>query len=96
MFASHPDWSPDGERIVFITHGLGFDADSTKASNLYTIHPDGTGMTQLTQFGENDTRVGTPTWTPDGKQILFTHIQHDASNSTGTATRRSSTRMART
>jgi Tol biopolymer transport system component len=83
MFGSHPDWSPDGKRIVFITHGLGFDADSTRASNLYTINPDGTGMTQVTRFGDNDTRVGTPSWTPDGTQILFMHILRNASNPDG-------------
>ena len=83
MFGSHPDWSPDGRRIVFITHGLGFDADWTKASNLYTIDPDGTGMTQVTRFGDNDTRVGTPSWTPDGTRILFVHILRNVSNPDG-------------
>jgi Tol biopolymer transport system component len=80
MFGSHPDWSPDGKRIVFITHGLGFDADAAKTSNLYTIHPDGTGMTQVTRFGDNDTRVGTPSWTPDGSRILFMHILRNPSD----------------
>jgi Tol biopolymer transport system component len=83
MFGSHPDWSPDGKRIVFNTHGLGFDADWAKASNLYTINPDGTGLTQVTRFGDNDTRVGTPSWTPDGTQILFTHTLRNASNPDG-------------
>ena len=83
MFGSHPDWSPDGKRIVFVTHGLGFDADSRKASNLYTIDPDGTGTTRVTRFGENDTRVGTPSWTPDGTRILFTHIRRNASDPDG-------------
>jgi Tol biopolymer transport system component len=83
MFGSHPDRSPDAKRIVFVTHGLGFDADSTKASNLYAIEPDGTSLTQLTRFGDDDTRVGTPSWTPDGARILFTHIQRDASDPYG-------------
>jgi Tol biopolymer transport system component len=83
MFGSHPDWSPDGRRIVFSTHGLGFEADSRKASNLYTIRPDGTDITQITRFGEGDTRVGTPSWTPDGARILFTHIGRETSKPDG-------------
>ena len=83
MFGSHPDWSPSGKRIVFNTHGLGFEADWTKASNVYTINPDGTGLTQVTRFGDNDTRVSTPSWTPDGTRILFTHILRNASNPDG-------------
>src|SRR6185436_3832975 len=74
LFGSHPDWSRDGTRIVFSTHGLGFDADAAKESNLFTIGQDGTRLTQITQFGANDTRVTAPTWTPDGTRIIFTAI----------------------
>ena len=76
MFGNYPDWSPDGERIVFSTYPLGSFQQTTKATNLYTIRPDGTGLTQVTQFGENDTRAAQPTWTPDGERIVFT--QHRA------------------
>jgi Tol biopolymer transport system component len=41
--AIHADWSPDGQEIVY----SGFD--SMGLSELYTVHLDGTGLTQLTQ-----------------------------------------------
>ena len=74
LFAAYPDWSPDGERIVFNTYELSYFQDTTKASNLYTIRPDGTGLTQVTRFGNGDTRATQPSWTPDGRQIIFTWI----------------------
>jgi Tol biopolymer transport system component len=83
LFGSYPDWSPDGKTIVFSTHGLGSFQTTTKASNLYTIRPDGTGLTQVTHFGDNDTRATQPTWTPDGKQIIFTHILRNAAEAYG-------------
>jgi Tol biopolymer transport system component len=83
MFGSYPDWSPDGKRIVFNTYPLGSFQDTTKATNLYTIAPDGTGLTQVTHFGENDTRASQPTWTPDGKRITFMHIARTTSDPWG-------------
>jgi Tol biopolymer transport system component len=83
MFGSYPDWSPDGKTIVFSTHALGSFQTTTKASNLYTIRPDGTGLTQVTHFGDNDTRATQPTWTPDGKQIIYTHILRNAAEAYG-------------
>lgn len=89
MFASYPDWSPDGERIVFTTYDLGFRdsgnyADRMPASNLYTITPDGSDLRQLTHYepGDRPIRNGTasgdlasqPTWTPDGERIIFVNV----------------------
>jgi Tol biopolymer transport system component len=83
MFGSYPDWSPDAERIVFNTYPIGSFQDTTKATNLYTIRPDGTVLTQVTHFGENDTRASEPTWTPDGQQIIFVNIVRNPSNPWG-------------
>jgi Tol biopolymer transport system component len=38
-----------------------------RASNLYTINPDGTGETQLTTSGD----AGSPKWSPDGHRIAL-------------------------
>jgi len=83
LFGAYPDWSPDGQRIVFNTYPIGSFQDTTKAQNLYTIRPDGTEMTQVTHFGENDTRAAEPTWTPDGTRIIFMYIARDPSNPAG-------------
>jgi Tol biopolymer transport system component len=77
LFAAYPDWSPDGKRIVFNTYALGYHPTSTEPANLYTIHPDGSGLTQITHFGSNDTGATLPTWTPDGTQIMFVQITRD-------------------
>ena len=37
------DWSPDGELILFRVAGA-----KEQHGNIYTIHPDGSGLTQLT------------------------------------------------
>jgi Tol biopolymer transport system component len=83
LFGSYPDWSPDGQRIVFNTYPIGSFQDTTKAQNLYTIRPDGTGLTQVTHFGENDARAIEPTWTPDGTQIIFVHVTRNPSDPWG-------------
>ncbi len=83
LFGAYPDWSPDGRRIVFNTYPLGSFQDTTKATNLYTIRPDGTGLTLVTHYGENDTRATQPTWTPNGARIIFMHIARNPSNPWG-------------
>jgi TolB protein len=63
-----PDWSPDGKTILFRTHP-GNDPSGIGA-NLYTIHPDGTTLRQLTHMPPAD-RVESGTYSPDGKLIVF-------------------------
>ena len=63
-----PDWSPDGKTILFRTHPG--DDPSGYGSNLYTIHPDGSGLRKLTHYSGGD-RVLEGSYSPDGKHIVF-------------------------
>ena len=59
MFASHPDWSPDSELIVFSTYGISsFQTGAPGAVNLYTVHPDGSQFTPITAYPTGATRGG--------------------------------------
>jgi Tol biopolymer transport system component len=69
--AGYPDWSPDGEWIVFTTHP---DWDTPGISNLYRMRPDGTAVEQLTFYSSNAFRASQPRYTPDGQWILFTGV----------------------
>ena len=65
------DWSPDGSTILFRTHpGEDLNGSSGLGANLYTIHPDGTGLRQLTHFPASD-RVLPGSYSPDGRLIVF-------------------------
>jgi TolB protein len=48
-----PVWSPDGKLLVFQRNG-----------GLYTVHPDGSGLTRIASGGE-------PEWSPNGRRIAF-------------------------
>lgn len=74
MFATYPDWSPTDDVIVFTTYDLGEFQSTDEASNIYTITPDGSDMAAVTSFDRMDQRATQPTWTPDGKRIIFTLV----------------------
>lgn len=57
----YPSWSPDGTRIVFFS-----DRDGNY--EIYTMNPDGSEQTRLTENPANDMR---PCWSPNGRKILF-------------------------
>jgi Tol biopolymer transport system component len=63
-----PIWSPDGALIAFNA-----SAEPSPTQNIYTIHPDGTGLEKLTAYDEEGQRTYHPSWSPDGTQILFSH-----------------------
>lgn len=57
----HPEWSPLGDRIAFVSERDGVGA-------LYTMRPDGTDQRRLTFTLES---VRSPHWSPDGQWLLF-------------------------
>jgi Tol biopolymer transport system component len=75
MFAGDPNWSPDGKWIVFSTYPLNEFNFVPAISDLYRIHPDGTGMEQISHYESEDLRATIPRYTPDGKWIIFTAVQ---------------------
>jgi TolB protein len=63
----HPDWSPDGREILFRSHA---DQDDVQ-SNIYTIHPDGTHLDQLTHFRGLRFSPLSYSYSPNGRKILY-------------------------
>jgi Tol biopolymer transport system component len=57
-----PIWSPRGDRIAFVRRNSAGDFQ------IFTIHPDGSGLTQLTRTHGNDAHLA---WSPDGERLLF-------------------------
>ena len=66
---TNPNWSPDGERIVFASsrHRI-WGIPESEVQNIYMMNPDGTGVTRLTESIYEETN---PVWSPDGKKIAF-------------------------
>ena len=61
-YDNFPVWSPKGDLIAFIRRIHG-------DFEVFTIHPDGTGLKQLTDTRGNEAHLS---WSPDGQRILFT------------------------
>jgi Tol biopolymer transport system component len=76
-YGASPTWSPDGAWIAFVV-GRDHGAD------LWKMHPDGTGLTQLTHSTGSDQL---PTWSPKGSRVAFLRENAIyAVNSDGTGT----------
>lgn len=65
----YPDWSPDGQKIVF----AGDECTNNLAkSEIYVINSNGTNLVQLTNNTSADYR---PAWSPDGERIAFVSLR---------------------
>ena len=65
---SDPDWSPDGERILFRSV-----PGRDQHGNLYTVNVDGSGLKQLTRYPAPKA-VFPGSFSPDGKWITFSRF----------------------
>jgi Tol biopolymer transport system component len=74
MIAGDASWSPDGQWIVFSTYPLFEYGDAPGPSNLYRVHPDGSGLEQLTFNETTSLRATLPHYSPDGEWIIFTAV----------------------
>lgn len=61
-----PDWSPDGKEILFRSP----ETEDFLHCNLFTIHPDGTGLRQVTHLAPM-TKLYSASFSPDGGFITF-------------------------
>jgi Tol biopolymer transport system component len=89
--SENPQWSPDGERVVFSSTRKidGTDAANTNGtSNVWVAEADGTGLAALTTVTANQVVNSNPQWSPDGSRIVFASNRKldgtDAANTNGT------------
>lgn len=66
-----PRWSPDGTQLAFAM-------DVAGNTDIYTVHPDGTSLTRLTNHPDSDYA---PAWSPDGTRIAYFSAANDTSAS---------------
>lgn len=85
------DWSPDGSTIAFTADGGYIGASTLRYHGvIYTMSLDGSARVQLSADTGHDTG---PSWSPDGKQIVFSsdrdgHSQIYVMNADGTSQHR--------
>jgi TolB protein len=67
LHGGNPDWSPNGELIVFHSNNYHFGAPS----EIWVVKPNGKGLRRLRRLHAG--RDYQPVWSPNGRQIAFGH-----------------------
>ena len=62
--ANEMTWSPDGEWIV-LQRAYGYSDSGDPASDLWVVHPDGTGLRRVTQGERFGTSNNCASWVPE-------------------------------
>jgi Tol biopolymer transport system component len=71
-----PSWSPDGKHIVFVR--IRNFGEEDPESFLYVTRADGSDVRLLYKPQTNrPTFLGEPSWSPDGRRIVFTRITYE-------------------
>jgi len=64
-----PDWSPHGQQIIFTSHAVTDNTDNHVTAEIYLLDADRTG--KPTRLTNNTEEERAPSWSPDGKRIVF-------------------------
>ncbi len=70
QYDSVPAWSPDGQKITFVSFRDLHKPRGIIFGEIYLMNADGTNFINLTQSPERADFISS--WSPDGKQIAFT------------------------
>lgn len=65
---SDPQWSPDGEKIAFVSNRTGKEFDENHNTDVWVIDAAGGPLTKISDHAEPD---NSPRWSPDGQIIAF-------------------------
>ena len=76
-----PQWSPDGQRILFTRRHSGFNFD------IFTMRPDGSDLRRLTSSPANDAHA---IWSDDGRHVLWNSGLYGGARKRPSTTARSS------
>ena len=74
-WASDPQISPDGSRVVYLRNGFDIMKDRRQRS-IWIVNADGSGHMKLTS---RDVNESSPRWSPDGSRIAFTSSSENGS-----------------